>query len=80
MTNDEILSRLTELVRERFDYEGTVTTGTTASDVEGWDSVAHVEFIIGIESEFGIRLTTGETSNLPDVGALVTAIGRHLRK
>lgn len=80
MKRDDILAKVAELIKDRFDYEGGITYDTQATDVDGWDSVAHVELIIEIEAEFGIRLTTGETADLPDVGALVVAIERHVNK
>lgn len=74
------MDRIADIIRERFGYDGDVTAETVAAEVEGWDSVAHVELIIAIEMEFGIRLTTGETSDLPNVGALVAAVERHVSR
>lgn len=43
---------------------------TTAADVEGWDSLAHVTLMFSIEQEFGIQFAGDEFANLSDVGAL----------
>jgi acyl carrier protein len=42
----------------------------TARDVDGWDSLNHVNLMILIEDEFGVRFTTAEVSALQDVGEL----------
>jgi acyl carrier protein len=42
----------------------------TARDVDGWDSLNHVNLMILIEEEFGVRFTTAEVSGLQDVGEL----------
>lgn len=68
MTTDE---RLTQVFREVFD-DGhlELTDGMTAADVPGWDSLAHVNLMFSIESEFGITFTSGELSSLQDIGQL----------
>ena len=48
--------------------------GTTAADVEGWDSLSHVTLMFSIEQEFGIQFVGDEFANLSDVGALRTLI------
>ena len=42
----------------------------TARDVDGWDSLNHVNLMILIEDEFRVRFTTSEVSSLQDVGEL----------
>jgi acyl carrier protein len=51
---------------------------TTARDVPGWDSLTHVQIVIGVEREFGIRLTSTEVSQLENAGSLVDIVlARH---
>jgi acyl carrier protein len=78
MSKTEILTTVAEVIKERFGHDGVLTCETVASEVDGWDSVAHVELILELEERFGIRLTTGEAANLPNVGALVAVIQKHL--
>jgi len=40
----------------------------TADDVEGWDSLAHLNLIIALEKSFGIRFATAEISRLKEDG------------
>lgn len=50
------------------------TPEMVADDVDGWDSLNHVRFIIAVESHFNIRFSTLEITNLKNVGDLVDLI------
>lgn len=47
-----------------------LSDGTTAADIEGWDSLAHVTLMFSIEQEFGIQFAGDEFATLSNVGAL----------
>ncbi|MGF1618458.1 MAG: acyl carrier protein [Acidimicrobiia bacterium] len=51
-----------------------LSDGTTAAEIEGWDSLAHVTLMFSIEQEFGIQFAGDEFATLSDVGALRTLI------
>jgi acyl carrier protein len=64
-------SRLTGIFRTLFNDPGLeLRDDLTARDVAGWDSLNHVNLMILIEEEFGVRFSTGEVSALQDVGEL----------
>ena len=46
----------------------------TAADVEGWDSLSHINLIVAVEKEFKIKLTTGEVRGLNNVGDFIALI------
>jgi acyl carrier protein len=48
----------------------------TASDVENWDSISHIDLMVGIEREFGVRFTTAEIAGLKNVGDLEALVDR----
>ncbi len=50
----------------------------TAADVENWDSLTHINLIVGIERQFKVRFTTAEVSSLKEVGDLRTLIQQKL--
>ena len=63
--------RLEELFRTVFNNdELSLTDETTAADVEGWDSVAHINLMFSIESEFGIQFAGNELAEFANIGAL----------
>lgn len=80
MTNEEILSRITSVVAEVVEIDDLRLEATTkASDVEGWDSLAMVQIMVGLEREFGIRFRTGEMAGVANVGDLVGRVAERLR-
>ena len=59
---DDVFARLQQLLREVFgDDTLVVTDATTADDVDGWDSLMHVNIIIAIEKRFGVKFAAAET-------------------
>ena len=67
----EVDSVITQIARSLFrqpDLE--LSDEMTAQDVRGWDSLNHVNFIIQIEEELGIRFKNDEIAKLTNVGEL----------
>jgi acyl carrier protein len=48
----------------------------TAADVERWDSLSHIDMILMVEQDFGIRIPTRSVSRMQNVGDLVALIQR----
>ncbi len=79
MTREEIYGKLNEVFQDVFDDEDiTVNDSTVASDVDGWDSLEHINLIVAVERSFGIKFTMGETTGLKNVGEMVDKIIEHL--
>lgn len=51
-----------------------LTDTTTAGDVEGWDSLAHISILFSLEASFGIRFADTEMGSIQNVGELVRLI------
>ena len=80
MTELDLEDRLTDVFRNAFDQEDLkLTRDMTSTDVEEWDSLSHVNLIVAVEKEFGVRFTTPEIAGLQNVGELMDAIQRKLR-
>lgn len=75
MAGQDIYRELTSVFRDVFDDE-TITLGpeTTANDIAGWDSQAHITLIVATEMRFGIRFLTAELESLHNVADLVRLI------
>jgi len=74
MTNDENRSENSRKVEAiAADVLGTddlaLSEQTRASEVPGWDSLTHVQIIVGVEQEFGIRMNSTEISQLENTGS-----------
>lgn len=69
------LDRIQDIMRDLFDEDDlTISPGTTAEDVEDWDSMNHVRLIVEIERDFGIELPITEVNRLKNVGELIALI------
>lgn len=76
-----ILSEVTDVMRDVFgDDEIVLTETTTAGDVDGWDSLMHLNLVIGLERQFKIRFSTAEIAQMKEagqnIGTLVQLIAR----
>ena len=56
-----------------------ITEGSSASDIDQWDSLAHVGLVLEIEDEFEIKFALGELQNLKDVKGLVGLVESKLK-
>ncbi len=73
------IAELEEVFQQVFgDDSIVITEKTTAADIDGWDSMMHINLIIGIEKRFGVRFAAAEISRLKgddqNVGSLVEAV------
>ncbi len=65
----DLRERLQDVFRDVFhDAELELRDELTAADVEGWDSLAHIDLIIAVERKFKIRFATAEISNTKEAG------------
>lgn len=46
----------------------------TARDIEGWDSLSHIQIVVALEKHFGVRFTAAELVDLSTIGDLARAI------
>ncbi len=69
------IDRLNKAFQKAFDNEFIrVTPIMTADDIEDWDSFTHINLIIAIEMEFGIKFKQNEIQNFANVGELIHSI------
>jgi len=65
-------SDLQDVFRRVFDDDAlTITGATSAADIDGWDSMAHIDLIIAIEKQFGVKFAGGEIAALGRRGQTV---------
>lgn len=79
MKKEEILEKLTAIFRENFDDDTIVVTEkTTASDIDEWDSLEHVNLMAKIEKEFNVKFELREMLALKDVGEMVNLLEKKI--
>ena len=69
------MEKLAGIIRTVFDDDSLeIGSGTTAHDVDGWDSLSHVNLILAIESGFNIKFSQRELLTFRTVGDLHNGI------
>ncbi|HXE97635.1 MAG TPA: acyl carrier protein [Dongiaceae bacterium] len=71
----ELQEKLNRIFCDVFDDEDiSITPGMTANDIDGWDSLSHVNLIVAIETKFNIRFSQKELLTFKNVGDLTGCI------
>ena len=74
-----MLSQLEPIFRDILDNSRlNLTRESNASNVAGWDSLAHINLISAIEQQFRISFTLGELQELKNVGEMIDLMERKL--
>jgi len=70
--------KIQEIISETLGLEGLeLSEATTASEVKGWDSFAHINIITGIEKHYGLRFRLGELDQLKNVGDMISLVAKY---
>jgi acyl carrier protein len=70
-------SRIRRIFREVFnDDQLEIWDAMSAHDVKGWDSLAQVKLLIGLEEEFGVKFTTHEVTQLNSIANIKEALAK----
>jgi acyl carrier protein len=72
----DVQSDLQEVFRRVFDDDDlSITHATSAADIDGWDSMAHINLIIAAEKKFGVSFSASEIAALgrrgQNVGSMI---------
>lgn len=75
----ELQESLNRIFCEVFDDEDIkIAPEMTSNDIDGWDSLSHVNLIVAVESHFNIRFTQKELLAMKNIGDLHDAIMRKI--
>jgi acyl carrier protein len=75
MLAEEIIEQITPIFKEELDDDTLVlTAGTTANDIETWDSITNIQLIVAVEKFYKIRFTSREIQDFKNVGELCACI------
>ena len=75
MEKEEIYERLNKVFRDIFDDDSIVVKPeTTSNDIEDWDSLEHINLIVAVEQEFGMKFNMKEVTTMKNVGEMVDII------
>jgi len=74
MSRDTIIQELVPIFRDVLDQPDLVLESkTSASTVDGWDSLAHVNLVVAIEKKYRVKFALGELQAL-------TSLTRRVRR
>ena len=72
---NEILNRMNIVISDILDLkELSLSKNMVASDIEGWDSLNHINIIVAMENEFNIKFTLNDIKNLKNIGDLIQLV------
>lgn len=72
---------LAEVFRDVFDDEEMlIEDGMESKDVDGWDSLMHINLLVAAERKFGISFTTGEMAGLKQPGQTIGSLRALVRQ
>lgn len=78
-SSTNIQGRLQSVFQTVFDDDSIVIFPTmTANDIDEWDSMMHINLIVGCEREFGVKFALSEIADLQNVGELESLINRKI--
>ena len=66
--NEQILNRVREIARDVLDAE--VNADSSPVTVESWDSVTHIDLMMAIEAEYGLRFRPAEIGEAQSIGQI----------
>lgn len=72
---EKIYERLNAIFRDVFDDdEIEVVPETNSETIEDWDSLEHINLVVAIEKEFGLKFSMDEVTGMANVGEMVEII------
>lgn len=75
MDRNQVLKEVQEIFRDTLDEASLqLSDSTTADDVDGWDSLSHIQLIVAIEKHFKIKFTSKEILSWKNVGELLDSV------
>lgn len=81
MTKEEVINRLQLVFRDVFDDRRIkVNENTKANDINGWDSLTHIQLLAATEDEFDIKFAVEDVASLKNVGELVDIILKNIER
>lgn len=75
MTVEQIIEQVQDIFREVLDNDSiSVNHDSTAEHIDEWDSLTHIQLVMGIEQHFDIRFKSSEIVAFKNVGEMCEGI------
>jgi acyl carrier protein len=77
MSRTDVIATVMEVVEDTFDVTDLAYADSlTAAEVDGWDSLSNIRFMVAIEQAFGRRLTMAQWQAMANLGDLVDLLAK----
>jgi acyl carrier protein len=74
---DDVRGRCVEVFSQVFGADpASITDATSPDNLEGWDSLGHVQLVVAAEKAFGIEIAPDEAMELENFRGVVDLIAR----
>lgn len=81
MTQADVIQAIQPLFRDVLDQPDLLLTAdSNASNVDDWDSLAHINIVMAIERHYKVKFALGELQGLKNVGDMAELIIRKTAK
>ncbi|NLD23638.1 MAG: acyl carrier protein [Bacteroidales bacterium] len=75
MEKERVLKEVENIFRDILDEESlNLRRETTANDIDGWDSLTHIQLIVAIEKQFKVKFSSKEILSWKNVGELLDSL------
>jgi len=80
MSTESIINELQPIFRDVLDLPSLqLQANSNATNVDGWDSLSHINLVMAIESHYNVKFALGELQQLKNVGEMAELISRKLK-
>ena len=81
MKIEDVIQVFNDIFIDIFEDEDIVLRAeTTASDIDEWDSLNHIQLVVAIEKHFKIRFTAQEVRSFQNVGEMCQVVLEKISK
>ncbi|HNX01913.1 MAG TPA: acyl carrier protein [Candidatus Cloacimonadota bacterium] len=78
MDRKQIVTEVEQVVEKILKHKVTLEDETIAGEVQGWDSLTHMEIIVAIEKHFNIKFSFMDIMNFQNMGSMFDCISNKL--
>ena len=74
MTKEDILKNVNEVFNDVLDEPVELTYESSASTIEEWDSLTHIQLVVGVEKKFKQKFSSAEIQTWKNVGEMCDSL------
>jgi acyl carrier protein len=78
MTDSQLAERVATVFRQTFGRKTNFSPDLKRTDVTAWTSLKHVEFIIALETAFGVRFDGADATDMVSIPVVLERLGMKL--